>query len=55
MAQVCSLFPHSVDYVLNGRYVPFHSLNHKDIGEEGYSILTAALQQCEELQILRWV
>ena len=36
-------------------YVPFHSLGGNGIGQEGCSALTAALQQCKQLQVLRWV
>ena len=34
-------------------YGPFHSLGSNGIGQEGCSALTAALQQCKELQFLR--
>ena len=36
-------------------YVPFHSLSHNSIGPEGCSALTGALQQCKQLQVLKWV
>ena len=56
---VCSLFPHSADWVesvlMTGCYVPFHSLSGNGIGQEGYSALTAALQKCKQLQVLKWV
>ena len=59
MAQICSLFLHSMDCVesvlVTECYVPFHSLRHNGIGQEGCSALTAALQQCKQLQVLRWV
>ena len=57
MAQVCSLFLHSMDCVTNTLitecYVPFHSLGGSGIRQEGCSALTAALQQCKQLQVLK--
>ena len=59
MAQVCSLFPLSADCVesvlMTECYVPFHSLTSNGIGHEGCKALTAVLQQCKQLQVLRWV
>ena len=49
-------FPDCVESVLMTEcYVPFHSLRSNGIRQEGCSALTAALQQCKQLQVLRWV
>ena len=47
-------FPDCVEIVLMTEcYVPFHSLHSNGIRQEGCSALTAALQQCKQLQVLR--
>ena len=57
--QVCSLFPLSANCVesvlMTECYVPFHSLDGNSIGHDGCKALTAVLQQCKHLQVLRWV